>query len=355
LGLYGLLRLHWTVFSDVLALDSAGLQSILLAAGSLTAVLGAVMCYLQRHIKRMLAYSTVSHAGAFVIGAACLTPEGVAGSGLYVLGHGLVKGALFMVAGILLHRYSTVDEIELTGRGRDAWPAGLLFGLGGLALAGAPIFLTGLGKSVLEEALPERVSVLLVGVLLVSSVLTGGAVLRTTGRVFLGLGRDVHDAASRAPTHGEEMQETDEPASGIPWTMLLPAAVLILLALWFGVIPGPLEQAGTAAERFVDAHAYAAAVLDGTSVDLHAGAPRVHLSTSGNLLGIVGAVAAVVVAVLALGLAPLSAGMRRRVGALVEAVARPLRSIHSGHVGDYATWLMLGAAAFGAECTFVLR
>jgi multicomponent Na+:H+ antiporter subunit D len=267
----------------------------------------------------------------------------------------LVKGALFMVAGILLHRYSTVDELELTGRAREAWPAGVLFGLGGLALAGAPVFLTGLGKSVLEEALPERLSPVLVGVLLVSSVLTGGAVLRATGRVFLGLGRDVHDAASRAPTHGEETPETDEPSTGVPWTMLLPAAVLMLAALWLGVAPGPLEHVGEAAERFTDAPSYAAAVLDGASVDLHPEAPGVHSSATGIVLGVAGSVAALAVAAGALGVAPRSAGVRKWIGAGVEAVARPLRRIHSGHVGDYAAWLMLGAGAFGVACTLVLR
>ena len=52
-----------------------------------------------KHLKRLLAFSTISHAGAILCGIALLQPEALSGAALYVVGHGLVKAALFQQSG----------------------------------------------------------------------------------------------------------------------------------------------------------------------------------------------------------------------------------------------------------------
>ena len=69
LGLYAFARVYWTVFSGALGGEEA-LEAVLIGAGALTALVGAVMCFGQRHLKRMLAFATVSHVGLFLIGIA---------------------------------------------------------------------------------------------------------------------------------------------------------------------------------------------------------------------------------------------------------------------------------------------
>src|SRR4051812_48154133 len=101
-GIYAVARIYWTVFDGVLGQFDHPIRDILLGVGTVTAILGALMCGLQRHIKRLLAYSTIAHAGCFLIGIALLTPDGLAGTAMYVLSHGLAKGALFLAGGILL-------------------------------------------------------------------------------------------------------------------------------------------------------------------------------------------------------------------------------------------------------------
>ena len=64
----------------------------------------------------------------------------------------LTKGALFMCTGVLLHRFATIDEFDLHGRGREIPFVGVLFVVGGLLLAGAPPFTAFAGKSLLESA-----------------------------------------------------------------------------------------------------------------------------------------------------------------------------------------------------------
>src|SRR3954454_10742729 len=117
LGLFALARVYWTLFDGTLGAASGPITAVLIGAGALTALLGALVCFAQRHLKRMLAFATISHVGLFLIGIALLdrAGAGLAGTGVYVLADGAVKASLFVSAGVLQHRYGTVDELELQG------------------------------------------------------------------------------------------------------------------------------------------------------------------------------------------------------------------------------------------------
>lgn len=80
LGLYAVTRVYWACFSGILEPRQGALRNLLLVFGVATALLGAVMCYAQRHLKRMLAFSTISHMGAMLLGVALLAPRGLAGA-----------------------------------------------------------------------------------------------------------------------------------------------------------------------------------------------------------------------------------------------------------------------------------
>ncbi|HET6195428.1 MAG TPA: complex I subunit 5 family protein, partial [Acetobacteraceae bacterium] len=151
LGLYGIARIYWSVFGAALG-HRAAISHLFLALGVLTAVTGALFCFRERHVKRLLAFSTISHAGMFLAGFALLTPLGLAGAALYVLGHAFVKGALFLGAGIVLHRLHSVNETYLHGRGRHLRVTGVLFTLAALGLADLPPFGTFLGKGWLTDS-----------------------------------------------------------------------------------------------------------------------------------------------------------------------------------------------------------
>ena len=114
------------------------LHALFVGLGCLTAVLGGVMAWCQRHLKRMLAFSTIAHLGIMLIGVATISATGLAGFLVYFVGHGLVKGSLFMLVGCLLATKASVDELALKGLGRDVWPVGIFMVLAGLLLGGAP-------------------------------------------------------------------------------------------------------------------------------------------------------------------------------------------------------------------------
>jgi multicomponent Na+:H+ antiporter subunit D len=333
LGVYGTARVYWTVFAGPGGIPAPDAHRALLTLGVLTAVLGSVMCWQQRHLKRLLAYSTVAHTGLFLIGLAQLTPEGIGGVALYVLSHAGTKAALFACVGILLDRYGSVDEHQLHGRGRELPGVGAMFGLGGLALAGLPPFGTALGKSVTEEAAGDWGT----GLFVLVSAITGGAVLRACVRVFLGLGTRPPDAPEETTGEAEEPETLGGPLSRIPDSMLAVPAVLLAGALAVGVVPGLRTGVGHAADTFTDHHGYLVSVLYGRPMH-PTPTPTPHWTAAGLLWGLLATALAVVFALLA----------TRRPTREPARWFTALRRLHSGHVGDYVAWFLVGITLLGA-------
>jgi multicomponent Na+:H+ antiporter subunit D len=151
LGLYGIARMYWSVFGAAIG-HRAAVSHVFLALGVLTAVVGALFCFRERHVKRLLAFSTISHSGMFLAGFALLTPLGLAGAAMYVVSHAFVKAALFFGAGIMLHRLRSVNETWLHGQGRHLRMTGAVFTLAALGLADLPPFGTFTGKGWIDDS-----------------------------------------------------------------------------------------------------------------------------------------------------------------------------------------------------------
>ncbi|MEE4546894.1 complex I subunit 5 family protein [Streptomyces sp. V4-01] len=342
LGVYGIARIYWTVFSGPGGIPHDAFRHTFTALGVVTALTGAAMCWQQRHLKRMLAFSTISHVGLFTVGIALLTPDGAAGAALYVAAHGCVKAALFGLTGVLLDRYGSVDEHGLYGRARELRLVGVLFVVGAVALAGLPPFGTGLGKALTEDAAGHE-QPWLPAVFVVASAATGAAVLRAALRVFWGVGVAPRRRADAQETSGEgEEPEIRGPRRSVPPMMVaVPAALLVGTAL-LGCVPAVAASLASGARTFTDPAAYRAAVLTPGAARGASGVPVPDVWTAtGALLGVLSAALAVLLAVLATRRPPAQHRTLR-------AAARGLRRLHSGHLGDYLAWLALGVAALCA-------
>ncbi|MGH3498477.1 MAG: complex I subunit 5 family protein [Nocardioidaceae bacterium] len=345
LGVYGVARLWWVVFDHVIS--ATAMRDTLLVVGAVTALVGGTLCLGQRHIKRLLAYSTVSHVGVLVLAVALLGDDGLVAAGLYALGHACAKGALFLGTGVLLNERETVDEHVLFGQGRDMPFAATIFVVGGLGLAGLPILGTWVGKAILDDAAVKANLWWVPVVVTASAVMTGGAVLRVALRVFFGAGPRPADAGKNRRAH-EEAPETETRLSSAPWSMLAPALVLLAASVALSVVPGVRAGAADAAAAFTDGAAYTSAVLH-PSAPTHpaAGVTPPAWTLSGVGLGLVSALLAVGVACLGVWGSRLPATLRR-CGAAVRPPIDVLHTIHSGHIGDYVAWCMVGMAALGA-------
>jgi multicomponent Na+:H+ antiporter subunit D len=355
LGLYGIARVYWSIFGQALG-HRAGISDVFLALGVLTAVVGALFCFRERHIKRLLAFSTISHAGMFLAGIALLTPLGLAGTAVYVAGHGLVKAALFLCTGIILHRLGSVNETWLHGRGRSLRVTGVVFTLAGLGLADLPPFATFLGKGWIDDSAGAHGLPWLMAVFIVCSILTGGAVLRVAGGVFYGLGDAPSEDPAMAKAADEEKSETDSGKQRTPLTMIIPPAILVAVAFAMGFLTplGPAVEA--AAIRFEDQPGYNATVLAGAHLThpvAIAAAESTGITTASVLAGAGSAAGALILALLALywrRLPLLRRGYEPGTG-LTTVLAR----FQSGVISDYVTWIVLGLACLSGVLTLVLR
>ncbi len=111
LGTYGFLRFALPMVPDG-TLDWARVMAVLAIAGI---IYGALCCWVQRDVKKLVAYSSVSHLGFCMLGLFSLVPLGLSGSVLYMINHGISTGALFLVVGMLYERYHTRNLDELGG------------------------------------------------------------------------------------------------------------------------------------------------------------------------------------------------------------------------------------------------
>ena len=355
LGLYGIARVYWSMFGQALG-HRAAISHVFLVLGVLTAVVGALFCFRERHIKRLLAFSTISHAGVFLVGIALLTPLGLAGTAVYVAGHGLVKAALFLCTGIILHRLGSVNETWLHGRGRRLRVTGVVFTLAGLGLADLPPFATFLGKGWIDDSAAAHGLPWFLAVCIVCSILTGGAVLRVAGGVFYGLGDAPSEDPAMAQAAAEEKSETDSGKQRTPLTMIIPPAVLVVAAAVISLIPplGPAVEA--AAIRFQDQAGYNATVLAGAHIThpvAIAAAESTGITAADVLAGVGSAAGALILAWLALywhRLPLLRRGHEPGVG-----LTAPIERFQSGVVNDYVTWIVLGLACLGGVLALVVR
>ena len=360
LGLFGVARVYWSMFGQALTGQTLGNRAAItdafLALGLLTAIVGALFCLQERHIKRLLAFSTISHAGMFLVGIALLTPAGLAGTAIFVAGHAMVTAALFLCTGIVLHRLRSVNETWLHGRGRRLRATGVIFTLAALGLADLPPFATSLGFGWLTGSAGARGMAWVTVLLVFASVLVGAAVLRVAGGVFYGLGDPPSETLQMAEESSEETSETDEDKQRTPLSMIVPPAVLVAAAAVIGLLPGLGSVVQAAVVRFQDQDAYNAIVLHGARVT-HVAAPYpagpAGVTVADLVIGLGTAAGAVFLAFLALywrRLPLLHRGFEPGTG-----LVRPLRRFQSGVVNDYVTWIVIGVACLGGALAFSIR
>jgi multicomponent Na+:H+ antiporter subunit D len=334
LGLFGAMRVYATVFQGCFA--GTHLPWLFVVSGSITAVWGAVMCFAEHHLKRLLAFSTISHTGLMTLAFGLWSQRALTGLFLYLAGHALVKAGLFFCAGILLHRFRSVSEPYLHGKGKILPWTRLLWILGGLGLAAAPGFSLGTGESHITSAAPWSETIFFF-----AGVFTGAAVLRAGLRIFIGLGDPGPiDESARV----DEEPETSELNKRIDWFLYFPACACIAGSIALTFWSAFTNAVYSSSIRFMDFPSYAHTVYQQFTPAALLAAPKVHGS---DLL------LASLRALLAIGLALWAVCRLRIPRALrwpsrLEGPLHPFRDIQSGHPGDYVAWLTVGFAVLGA-------
>lgn len=110
-GVYGFYRIAMPLFPDAVHLA----QPYLMSLSVIGIVLGALVAMVQPDMKRLIAYSSVSHMGFVMLGLASLTTEGVEGAILQLVNHGVSTGALFLLIGMIYSRTHTREISDYGG------------------------------------------------------------------------------------------------------------------------------------------------------------------------------------------------------------------------------------------------
>ncbi len=350
IGLIGVARLYWTVFAVPFGHGHA-VGDVFLWLGIVTAVLGGTMAFLQRHLKRMLAYSVVCHIGIMLAGIGLLGTAGLAGAALIFVAHAFLTAGLFFVAGVLHVDHGLIDELRLRGRARADRVATLAWFVAAIGLVGTPYVGTYLGHAFVDEAANDAGRPWVPALLWLGSALAGAALLRAGARIFLGWGEDAD------PLLGRALEEDPHERRVLRPLLLGVALVAVVLGAVVSLVPGLAQRAEYAAERFRDTSGYAAAVLHARAVAPPPSMPLAlaHTSLESILYGVGATLFAVALALVGLNRRRLPRAVSAGAGRLLSPPIRVLRELHSGVVGDYVTWVAVGTALVGGVWGLLLH
>lgn len=273
IGIYGFLRFSLPMLPEA----SAAAAPWLVGLGVFGILYGALVALVQTDLKRLIAYSSVSHMGYIVLGLFALEPVAVEGANLQLINHGLSSAGLFALVGMLYERFHTRSIANLGGIAAKApWLTVLfmLFTFSSIGLPGLNGFVgefmilagsfqrawAGVSESLFRPYLFMAVSAV-VGV-----VLGAWYMLWAVERVFFGPSREPprshspgHHATDAHTAHGHHHDEPDR--CDLRWyeaAALLPLAVFVI---WIGIMPQTflrpaapaIEQSARAArEAFAD-------------------------------------------------------------------------------------------------------
>ena len=226
-GAYAVIRLIHDVFGTAL-LAGTFAQYAALSLACATVVLGSVMAVREQHLKRRLAWSTVSNLSYMLMGAALMTSAGLTGAFTHLVFHGLMKITLFFCAGAILVQTGKEYVQETRGLVSLMPVTCVTFLIAAVALVGTPPLCGFVSKWNLLTAAGETggwMSILAIASLIVSTVLTAVYVLGPAcGMLF-------------RPRGGEESATGNLDPD---WRMTLPLVLFCLLMLAGGLWSAPL-------------------------------------------------------------------------------------------------------------------
>ena len=198
----------------------------------------ALICWVQKDIKKLIAYSSVSHLGFCVLGMFALNTIGVSGSVMYMINHGLSTAALFLCAGMIYERYHTREMRQFSGLAKTMpiWSFFMVYFC--LASVGLPglngfvgEFLTLMGAFVADGVLGVGYAAAAGFGLIFGAIY----ILFMVGKVVFG--------PARVPAVGQAATNTRHGHIGdLNMREIVTLTPLAIACLWLGLFPNPVLQ-----------------------------------------------------------------------------------------------------------------
>jgi NADH-quinone oxidoreductase subunit M len=221
MGTYGFMRFSLPMFPD--AAKHPTVRQVMVVLAIIGIIYGALVAMAQKDVKKLVAYSSVSHLGFVMLGLFAFNPNGINGAVMQMINHGISTGALFMLAGILYERRHTYEIAEFGGLASVMPKFSTIFLIVTLSSLGLPLMNNFIGEFLtIRGAFEAKV---LWGAFAAVGIILGAAyMLWLYQRVFFG-------AVTNSANEGLkdlDMRET--------WQF----APLIFLIFWIGIYPKPL-------------------------------------------------------------------------------------------------------------------
>lgn len=228
-GVFAIARVtYFVIGTEVLAGSFA--QDVMLLAASFTIVFGSAMALRTPHLKRRLAYSTVSNLSYIVLGLAVMSSRALTGAMLHILFHGVIKITLFFCAGAILVRTGAEYIDQLHGYGKRMPVVMACFTICGLSLTGIPPFAAFTSKYYMATAalaLSSPVGPVGVAALLISEVLTVIYIFQPVMAAYF---------------PKDDMIISEGPQGDPGRQMTVPITVLTVMALLLAACSGPIAN-----------------------------------------------------------------------------------------------------------------
>jgi NADH-quinone oxidoreductase subunit M len=224
LGAYGFLRFALPIYPDA----AHTFAPVIIVLSLIAIIYGAIVAIVQPDLKRLVAYSSVSHMGFVTLGMFVFTEQGIQGAILQMLNHGLITGGLFLLVGIIYERTHDRTIAKMSGLAArvPVWAATLGFFV--FASAGLP-GLSGFVGEFLSLVGTFLVNPVAAAVATVCMILAAGYLLYMYGRIIFG---EVSEFIVGLGGHVTDMTPTEI-------VTLVPLATLIVV---FGIQPGLLLE-----------------------------------------------------------------------------------------------------------------
>jgi NADH-quinone oxidoreductase subunit M len=230
LGTYGLLKLAVPIASPDAVATFAPFVGALCVIG---VIYGALVAWVQQDIKKLVAYSSVSHLGFCVLGLFALNVIGVQGSVMYMINHGISTGALFLCVGMVYDRYHTRDINQLSGLARKMpiWAFFMiLFTLASVGLPGTNGFVSEF-LTILGAFTSKHLGIVYGSFAALGIILGAIYMLHMAARIVWGPLKTPgeHDEHHQAEQSGELPADLNAREIGI----LVPLALAVIILGWF--------------------------------------------------------------------------------------------------------------------------
>lgn len=187
-GVYAIIRTTYYIFG-VDFLRGSWVQNVLLILSICTIFMGSMLAYREKLLKKRLAYSTISQVSYILFGVFLMTPVGMCGALLHIIGHAIAKNCLFLSAGSVIYRTGKTYVDELTGIGKQMPIVMGCFTVASLSLIGIPPTVGFVSKwylacGALDSTIGNALPVVGVVMLIISALLTAGYLMPIIADAF---------------------------------------------------------------------------------------------------------------------------------------------------------------------------